>query len=509
MNQLIYWIIALPLLAAIMIGGYWSYIFLYKRSAYIWLLPYLKFRYSQSQIRNDSKQPKHILFMFVDHFEPFNGKVTRVQARERVQYWQNEYPRLVASHHDADGKPPQHTWFYPAEQDLSFLAELAKLAFRGLGEIEVHLHHSNDTSEQLNQKLELAKQEFSKRGANVTAEQSPKNVFGFIHGNWALANSHPRGLWCGVNDEISILQKSGCYGDFTLPSAPSPTQTKKINSIYYAKEIPNQPKSHNDGIDAKVGFRNREDFLLVQGPLTIYRNSHHRFLPSIENGEICDTNYPNPRRVDEWIGANIHVKDRPEWIFVKIHTHGATQQNWPAIFGKSMHEMFSYLESRYNDGVQYKLHYITTREAYNIIKAAEDGKTGDPGIYRDYIIPPYANTRIKSNVLFELISYSKTRLEIKNLQPHFKSVFFIKKGQLEKIEGMMSHFKVTRDLEHRKLNVAISGEKQISMMVRTSLNIKGVTNGQVNQVRKLKGFYLSQIRAFFPNRGDYEIVINW
>ena len=44
------------------------------------------------------------------------------------------------------------------------------------------------------------------------------------------------------------------------------------------------------------------------------------------------------------------------------------------------------LERNYNDGVRYKLHYVTAREAYNIVRAAEDGKTGDPDAYRDYDI---------------------------------------------------------------------------------------------------------------------------
>ena len=44
-------------------------------------------------------------------------------------------------------------------------------------------------------------------------------------------------------------------------------------------------------------------------------------------------------------------------------------------------------ESKYNYGVNYKLHYVTAREAYNIVKAAEAGKAGNPGEYRDFVIP--------------------------------------------------------------------------------------------------------------------------
>ena len=51
-----------------------------------------------------------------------------------------------------------------------------------------------------------------------------------------------------------------------------------------------------------------------------------------------------------------------------------------------MDRAFSYLESKYNDGVSWKLHYVSAREMYNIIKAAERGLSGDPGVYRDLVV---------------------------------------------------------------------------------------------------------------------------
>ena len=48
--------------------------------------------------------------------------------------------------------------------------------------------------------------------------------------------------------------------------------------------------------------------------------------------------------------------------------------------------MFGYLEEKYNDGKDYKLHYVTAREMYNIVKAAEAGEPGEPGEYRDYLL---------------------------------------------------------------------------------------------------------------------------
>ena len=35
-----------------------------------------------------------------------------------------------------------------------------------------------------------------------------------------------------------------------------------------------------------------------------------------------------------------------------------------------------------------KLHYVTAREVFNLVKAAEAGKSGDPNPFRDFVLPP-------------------------------------------------------------------------------------------------------------------------
>ena len=71
--------------------------------------------------------------------------------------------------------------------------------------------------------------------------------------------------------------------------------------------------------------------------------------------------------------TGIHIEGRPEWTFVKIHTHGAEDCDMDTLLGPAMDEAYRYLESRYNDGSEWKLHYVSAREMYNIAKAAEAG----------------------------------------------------------------------------------------------------------------------------------------
>jgi len=131
-------------------------------------------------------------------------------------------------------------------------------------------------------------------------------AYAFIHGNWALDNSRPDGRWCGVNNELDILRETGCYADFTFPSAPSPTQTRKINSIYYAVDDPARPKSHDWGIDVGRGPAPVNGLLLIQGPLLLdWRRRKWGLLPGVENGCIQGNQIPTIRRLETWLRARV------------------------------------------------------------------------------------------------------------------------------------------------------------------------------------------------------------
>jgi len=332
-----------------------------------------------------------------DHFEPmWNGADTAVQLT-RVLRWVKGYPELASAHRDSNGRTIQHTWFYAIEQYHSDpVEELSDLCRLGFGEIEMHLHHENDTPEGFGQKIEQAKLDFSRHGAFITQQNPPKFSFGFIHGNFTLNNSGKGGRLCGVDNELRILRAAGCYADFTLPSSAHESQTRKVNSLYYARDIHGKRKSHNTGVDVKVGESEIGDLMLIQGPLALnWKRRKWSILPRIESGCIQRSDPGTADRVDLWVKQHIHVRGRPEWAFIKVHCHGAQEEDLDVLLGEGAHRMYSYLESRYKNDEDYTLHYVTAREMYNIIKAAEDGKTGNPILYKDYLIKPYLNREIE------------------------------------------------------------------------------------------------------------------
>jgi hypothetical protein len=356
------------------------------RNMDIWLGSYLRRRPPAAV-----DGPVHVMFCFVDHYEPMWHGADLDTQRARVDRWCRDYPALASRHRDADGRPPQHGFFYPEEEYApEHLDKIAKLCADGYGEIEIHLHHDNDTEANFRESItRFCRVLHERHGALPVDPKSGALRFAFIHGNWCLDNSRSDGRWCGINNELILLRERGCYADFTLPSAPSDTQTSTVNSIYYATDDPHRPKSHDRGEPVRVGGTPSGDLMIVQGPIGLnWKERRAGFMPRVENADVRRNCPPTPARVDAWVRTGIHVEGRPEWVFVKVHTHGTQEHDIDTLLGAPVDEMFSHLESHYNDGERYVLHYVTAREVYNIIKAAEGGMTGNPNDYRDFELPP-------------------------------------------------------------------------------------------------------------------------
>jgi len=184
---------------------------------------------------------------------------------------------------------------------------------------------------------------------------------------------------------LILLRELGCYADFTLPSAPSDTQTRKINSIYYARDNPHQPKSHDWGVDIGRGQPPARSLMLIQGPLVLnWRSRKSGLMPRVENGCLQRGQAPTMRRLDLWINARIQVPSRPDWYFIKLHTHGAPEHNQQVLLGTPMLQFHKSLEERAARDKRFHYHYVTAREMYNLARAAEAGWKSSVAEARDY-----------------------------------------------------------------------------------------------------------------------------
>ena len=343
-----------------------------------WFLDHLRDHRPFEENACPADTPIDIMVCIVDHFEPGDRHGDEVAAN-RVVSWCDDYRQIAEKHRDADGRPPQHTWFYRFEYlNPGCICALSDEAFRGYGELEFHLHHGHDTHETFAAKLKAGLDLANQFGAMLTAEAHPRRRFAYIAGNWALDNGSRDRAKSGCNTELIALRESGCFADFTFPAIGNRAQPRKTNAIYHATDDPG-PKSYDTGIDVEVGRPASGDLMIVQGPSLFDWNTG-----CFESAALESFTRPSSDRLDSWLRANIHVRGRPEWIFVKLHTHGFQSQK--DFLGPDLDAMFAAMEARWNRP-PFRLHYVTAREMYNIIKAAEDGLSGDPGRYRDFDVP--------------------------------------------------------------------------------------------------------------------------
>jgi hypothetical protein len=341
---------------------------------------------ARAALRRDAG-PRHLLFAFCDHYEPLWRTSDRALGAKRVQQWLDGYPALAAKFRDADGRPPRHSFFFPGEEyDPRYLDGLATLASRGLGEVELHLHHDGDTAAGLRDKIGQYLALFAKHG-HLSRDADGRMRYAFIHGNWCLANARADGRWCGVDDELPLLHQTGCYADFTFPAAPDESQPAIVNQIYWPEGDLARRRAYEAGTPARVGQRRDDRLLMIEGPLAFSLRPGRFLAPRIENANVTGKDPATPKRVQTWVRQAIGVEGRPEWVFVKVHTHGTQEPVAASLLGGGGQALHGELTSRYNDGRRWILHYVTAREMYNIAIAAMDGRDGDPGGYRDYLLP--------------------------------------------------------------------------------------------------------------------------
>ncbi len=296
------------------------------KHAELWVPSYLR---SRVERLTDRTRPKRLWVAITDHYEPMGGGVPLAQGMARVAHWQRRWPQIAAAApRDAGGRSPKFTFFYPQEEyQREVVAALEGMHRAGVADVDVHIHHDNDTNEGFRAKVT----EFTRRlheDHGFLRHHNGRLVFGFIHGNWALDNSRPDGRWCGVTGELQALCDLGCYADFTMPSLPSPTQGRIANRIYWTTGDPARPRGFDHGLDAVPGGGRRGDLLMIPGPLGL--RFRERLVPRIEAGELAAYDQPTVYRAGCWLDLAPRIG---EDIFLKLYGHTAREDNAAALLG--------------------------------------------------------------------------------------------------------------------------------------------------------------------------------
>jgi len=378
-----------------------------------WLVRYPVWRLQEIFSRSSVTEPTHIIFLIADHFEPGMGD----EGLFRLDKWCETARATGDRIRDHDGTAFRHTNFFPAEQyDYRQLEMLGSLQAAGYGEVEVHFHHgveAPDTSSNTQKILE----EFRDRLAfdhRCLSRETPHSLpkYGFVHGNWALANS-AGGRFCGVDNEMQILAVTGCYADFTLPSAPDESQVPKLNAIYQCGNPFDQARPHRSGPDLKVGDKPKLPIIFT-GPLIFDWSRRVRGLPvpRIDDGALAQ-NYPlSLERFRRWQSARIRVQGRPNWIFIKLYCHAFFEWDQDTMIGEELCRFMDEVMNLAERSRKFRIHFTSAREAYNLVIAAMEGKTGDPDEYRNYQLRQIMQESVVEDVVGEHASDRLQSLEI-------------------------------------------------------------------------------------------------
>ncbi len=361
-----------------------------------WNLPWLiryPFERTKSFFGRTAFDKRHLIFTVANHFEPSwseRGNLDLEGQRRNLEEYHKLARQTGEAVRDADGTKFRHTNFYPAEQyHPQVLCRMAEMEAEGLGEVEIHLHHGvekPDSSENLKRQLTEFRDTLAEEHNCLSRfDGNGGPMYAFVHGNLALANSCG-GRYCGVDDEMQILAETGCYTDMTLPSAPDQSQVAMLNTIYECTPPLDRPLPHYRGRSVSVNGKIPQLPLIFTGPLVFNWTRRIRGLPvpRIDDGALVDNQPADLARLKRWMGANITVKGRPDWIFIKLYCHGFFPYDQAACIGEGARRFFGEIIEAGEKGGSYQVHFASAREAANMVFAAIDGKQGNPNRFRDY-----------------------------------------------------------------------------------------------------------------------------
>ena len=172
----------------------------------------------------------------------------------------------------------------------------------------------------------------------------------------------------------------------TLPTAPDESQVSMLNQIYECGLPLNQKMPHRIGKRVAV-FGNKPQLpLIFTGPLIFNwtRRVHGFPVPRIDDGALVENQPMDLKRLNRWLSANITVKGRSDWVFVKLYCHGFFDHDQASSIGAEAARFFNEVIENGEKTNRYKVYFASAREAFNMVSAAMDGKTGSPGKFRDY-----------------------------------------------------------------------------------------------------------------------------
>ncbi|MFT5324893.1 MAG: hypothetical protein ACI8P0_002759 [Planctomycetaceae bacterium] len=71
--------------------------------------------------------------------------------------------------------------------------------------------------------------------------------------------------------------------------------------------------------------------------------------------------------------CGVHVGGRPDWCFIKLHTHGCKDGNIDTLLGEETQRFHQALADESKQRTNFRFHYVTAYEMSQLVHQAENG----------------------------------------------------------------------------------------------------------------------------------------
>jgi len=141
------------------------------------------------------------------------------------------------------------------------------------------------------------------------------------------------------------------------------------------------------------------------------------------------------------------------------------------------------------------LHYVTAREAFNIVKAAEQGLTGNPEQYRDYILKKPINRVMRVNKRLKNVLVNRDTVSFELVEPG-PSNFSFKIGPIKNVKGWLSSYHMKKGKQGYRVSVLGKGTIDLSSDQDVTF-----TNKKMNQETTQNGERLYSVDSSMQDLG--------
>src|SRR5262249_10417263 len=131
------------------------------------------------------------------------------------------------------------------------------------------------------------------------------------------------------------------------------------------------------GTPAQVGVAPPNgSLMMIQGPLALdWRCRKWGLFPRLENGDLTARRPPSLDRLALWMQAGVHVVGPNDWLFIKLHAHGAEEASAEMLLGEPMRRFHESLREFASRDSGFRYYYVTTYEMASLVRQAQNGAT--------------------------------------------------------------------------------------------------------------------------------------